>query len=287
MQITSKTGALGLIGHPVAHSKSPDMMNRACEYLGLPFVYLAYDVDPAQLEQAVAGMKALKFRGFNVTIPHKVTIMNYLDELDDSAKEIGAVNTVVQNGEKWVGHNTDGVGYLRSLTEEIPIELSEQKVVMLGAGGAARAVGYALATAGVKRITIANRTKQKAEKLAHHLSKWTEIQVVDLAAADQEIAKATLLINTTSVGMEPKITETPIPTDWLHENLIVSDLIYHPKETALLCAAKKCGARVHNGMGMLVHQAAIAFEIWLGKKAPIQLMREVLESSLAASGKRV
>ncbi|RAL25817.1 shikimate dehydrogenase [Thermoflavimicrobium daqui] len=286
MRITSQTGAMGLIGHPVAHSKSPDMMNRACQYLGLPYVYLAYDIDPEKLEQAVNGMKSLKFRGFNVTIPYKVEVINFLDELDDSAKEIGAVNTVVQDAGKWVGHNTDGVGYLRSLVEEIPLKLSEQKVVMLGAGGAARAVGYALATAGVRKISIANRTVQKADQLAKHLSRWTSTEALALSHANQSIQEATLLINTTSIGMHPNTSQAPIPKSWLHENLVVSDLIYHPKETELLQTAKQLGAQVHNGLGMLVHQAAIAFELWLGKAAPIQLMKEVLEASLSAAKKK-
>ncbi len=283
MQITSQTGMLGLIGHPVAHSKSPDMMNCACRELGLPFVYLAFDIDPQELGQAVEGMKALKFRGFNVTIPHKVAVMDYLDELDESAKEIGAVNTVVENSGKWVGHNTDGIGYLRSLTEEIAVQLDQQRVVMLGAGGAARAVGFALATAGVERITVANRTLAKAEQLANHLAKWVKTEAIKLDEAQSHIAKATLLINTTSVGMHPNTDQLPIPADWLHAKLIVSDLIYHPRETDLLAAAKALGAKTHNGMGMLVHQAAEAFTLWMGQRPPVQQMKKVLEAALTAS----
>lgn len=277
--ITSQTGALGLLGHPVGHSKSPEMMNAALKAMDMPYIYLAYDVSPAELKQAVEGMKALKFRGWNVTIPHKVAITRYLDELDDSAKEIGAVNTVVYHQGKWVGHNTDGAGYLRSLTEEMSIDLSEQRIVLLGAGGAARAVGYALATAGVKKITIANRTVEKAEQLAEHLSRWTRTAAVPITDCKEAVEGATLVVNTTSVGMYPRTEEIPIPADWLHREQIVSDLVYRPRQTALLTAGKKKGAQIHTGLGMLVHQAAIALELWLGKPAPISLMKQVLETT--------
>lgn len=284
MRITSRTGALGLIGHPVGHSKSPDMVNHALHQMKEPFIYLAYDVAPEELKEAVHGLKALKFRGWNVTIPHKVAIMEYLDQTDVSASEIGAVNTVVYDGDKWVGYNTDGAGYLRSLLEEVPLQAAEQRVVLLGAGGAARAVGYSLATAGVQNIVIANRTVEKAEQLAEHLSRWTDAKAVSIAESEKVVMQANLVINTTSVGMFPKVDETPIPVEWLHADQVVSDLIYHPRETTLLKGAKEKGARIHTGLGMLVHQAAVALELWTGKKAPISLMKQVLEESLA--GKR-
>lgn len=279
MNITSETKTIGLIGHPVAHSRSPNMHNAALKHLGLPYVYLAYDIPKEQLTQAINGMKALDFLGWNVTVPHKVNIMDYVDELDVGAREIGAVNTVVNRDQKWIGYNTDGEGYLQSLTEEVNIDLKGKKVVLLGAGGAARAVGYALATSEIKQLVIANRTQTKAEQLAKHLGKFTKTDVRPIADCKQAIQEASLIVNTTSVGMHPSTKEIPIDPKWLHTDLIVSDLIYAPRQTSLLQAASSIGAITHNGIGMLVHQAALAFELWLGMKAPIALMRSVLDQS--------
>lgn len=282
--IDSHAGLLGLLGDPVSHSKSPDMMNAALVEMGKPYVYLAFQVNPSGLKEVVQGFKALKVQGYNVTIPHKVAIMDYLDGLDETAREIGAVNTVVKQGDKWIGYNTDGQGYLRSLKEQHRLDLAEQRVAILGAGGAARAVGYTLAKAGVSSMVIANRTAQKAEELARHLSRFTETKAVAMADCQADVEQATLVINTTSVGMVPETEATPIPTEWLSSNQLVSDLVYHPRMTALLRAAAAKGATVHTGEGMLLHQAASALELWLGAPAPIRVMRESLEIALA--GKR-
>jgi shikimate dehydrogenase len=278
--VDSQTGLLALIGDPVGHSKSPDMMNRALKNHGLPYVYLAFQVAPERLKEAVNGFRALGVKGWNVTIPHKVAIMEHLDEIDESALAIGAVNTVVCEEGKWVGYNTDGPGYLRSLKEEWDLPFPKLKAVILGAGGAARAVGYALATAGVPEISVANRTVEKAEALANHLASFTQTRAVSLKEGKDVIEKADLVINTTSVGMHPDRDATPVPTEWLHEGQYVSDLIYHPRETALLKGAKQQGAKVHEGLGMLVYQAAIAFEKWTGVPAPVSLMKQVLADSL-------
>lgn len=279
MRITSQTKTIGLIGHPIAHSRSPDMHNAALKHFGLPYVYLAYDIPPEQFATAINGMKTLGFIGWNVTIPHKVRMMDYLDELDLGAIEIDAVNTVVKRGEKWVGFNTDGIGYLRSLREEIAIDLKGKRVVLLGAGGAARAVGYTLATSGVEQLVIANRTLSKAEQLAKHLEKHTKTDVRPIQDCKQAIQKASLVVNTTSVGMHPNTEEIPIDPTWLHPDLVASDLIYEPRQTAFLKAASSIGAKTHNGLGMLVHQAACAFELWLDQKAPVALMRSALVRS--------
>jgi shikimate dehydrogenase len=282
--IDSHTGLLGLLGDPVSHSKSPVMMNAALAELKAPYAYLAFRVSPSALEEAVRGLRALDVKGWNVTIPHKVAIMEHLDGLDETAREIGAVNTVVKREGKWIGYNTDGAGYLRSLQEQVSFEPAEQRVVLLGAGGAARAVGYALAAAGVSSITVANRTVAKAEELAHHLSRYTQAKAVAVNDCRKEIEAATLIVNTTSVGMVPRTEEMPIPGEWLNAHHLVSDLVYHPRMTALLRAAKANGATIHTGEGMLLHQAALALELWLGKKAPVEVMRKVLEASLV--GKR-
>jgi shikimate dehydrogenase len=282
--IDSHTGLLGLLGDPVSHSKSPVMMNAALAELKAPYAYLAFRVSPSALEEAVRGLRALDVKGWNVTIPHKVAIMEHLDGLDETAREIGAVNTVVKREGKWIGYNTDGAGYLRSLQEQVSFEPAEQRVVLLGAGGAARAVGYALAAAGVSSITVANRTVAKAEELAHHLSRYTQTKAVAVNDCRKEIEAATLIVNTTSVGMVPRTEEMPIPGEWLNAHHLVSDLVYHPRMTALLQVAKANGATIHTGEGMLLHQAALALELWLGKKAPVEVMRKVLEASLV--GKR-
>ncbi|GGE14186.1 shikimate dehydrogenase (NADP(+)) [Marinithermofilum abyssi] len=281
MKVNSLTEKTGLLGHPVGHSKSPDMHNEAFALTGFNMVYLAYDVSPEKLPQAVEGMRALGFRGWNVTIPHKVAIMELLDELDDSAKEIGAVNTVVNKESRLIGYNTDGTGYLRSLQEETAMQLTGKRVVLVGAGGAARAVGYALATAGVREITVTNRTTAKAEALASRLSRWVPTRVITAEELQTALQDAALLVQTTSVGMHPDADVSPVNPDWLHSGLVVSDLIYHPRKTKLLQEAEKQGACIHGGAGMLVHQAALAFELWTGHPAPVKKMREVLERSLA------
>jgi shikimate dehydrogenase len=277
MNITADTRTLGLLGCPVSHSKSPEMINEACQRLDVPAVYLAYQVEPELLEKTIAGLRALGFMGFNVTIPHKIAIIPYLDEIDHTAREIGAVNTVVHQDGRLIGYNTDGIGYLRSLQEEQKIVMEEQTVTILGAGGAARAVSIILAKAGVKEIIIANRTVEKAEELAQVARQWTEVSAVPISDSKANIARSTLLINTTSVGMIPHVEETPIPVDYLHPKLIVSDLVYRPRETKFLEAAQQIGAKTHNGLGMLLHQAAVAVELWFDRPAPIAQMRAILE----------
>ncbi|SHE77208.1 shikimate dehydrogenase [Seinonella peptonophila] len=278
IQLTSETKALGLLGHPVSHSKSPQMLNAAFSYHRLPYVYLAFDIAPDQLKEAVAGIKLLRFQGFNVTIPHKISIMDYLDEIDSVADAIGAVNTVIERNGRLIGTNTDGKGYLRSLEVEMGISVDQESVVMIGAGGAARAVGHALVSHGVKQLTILNRTNEKAEYLATHLSQWLpSIQVGTLKDGKKILENATCIINTTSVGMHPRIHEMPIEADWIPSHCIVSDLIYAPVKTALLKAAKAKGARIQNGLGMLLFQAAIAYEQWTNQIAPIEIMRQTLQ----------
>jgi shikimate dehydrogenase len=277
MKITAYTHPFGLIGYPVTHSKSPEMLNEVCKILDIPATYLAYSVKPENLAEAVAGMRALNFIGFNVTIPHKVAIIPYLDQLDETAQEIGAVNTVVNQEGRLIGYNTDGVGYLRSLQEETAFTLKNKTVTIIGAGGAARAVSITLAKAGVKEIFVANRTLTRAEELVKALCVFTNAEAVPLQSVQNKITISDLLINTTSIGMSPHTDQTPIPADFLHRNLLVSDLIYRPKDTKLLQAAKKIGATTHGGLGMLLHQAAVALEHWFEKTAPIAQMRAILE----------
>ncbi len=280
MRLDANVRKTGLIGHPVAHSKSPEMINAAYQKQGLPYIYLAYDVAPEDLKQAVEGMRALGFRGWNVTVPHKVTVMDHLDEVEESARLIGAVNTVMVEEGRLIGINTDGAGYLRSLVTETGIDPAEQQVVLIGAGGAARAVGYALARAGVQRITVVNRTETRAQELAARLKTWTETEGVGLDQAGEKLQGASLLVQTTSVGMYPDTEACPVDPTFLHEGLLVSDLIYHPRDTRLMREARTRGARVHGGLGMLLHQGALAYRRWTGQEAPTETMREILEEAL-------
>ncbi|WP_019120017.1 shikimate dehydrogenase [Brevibacillus massiliensis] len=272
--ITSKTVLVGLLGHPVGHSQSPLMHNAAFAAQNLEFAYTAFDVAPDDLKDAVAGIRALGLRGVNVTIPHKVAIMPFLDRIDPLARRIGAVNTVVNDQGQLIGYNTDGLGYVRSLVEEMKIDLHDQAAVLLGAGGAARAVAFTLADQGVKQLKIYNRSREKAEFLAEQLKSIAAVKTIGPSELKAAVEAATLLINTTSIGMHPHVDEMPIPAEWLHERLIVSDLIYNPLETKLLRHARQAGARTHSGVGMFVYQGALAYELWTGQPAPTELMRE-------------
>jgi shikimate dehydrogenase len=278
--ITSKTRLVGLLGHPVQHSQSPIMHNAAFAEKQLNFAYAAFDVEPDRLADAIAGIRALGLRGVNVTIPHKVAIMPLLDEIDPLAKRIGAVNTVVNDNGRLIGYNTDGMGYVRSLVEETKLDVQKQVVTLLGAGGAARAVAFTLAEQGVREIRIINRSREKAALLAEHLGVIVPTSVVEPGDASSAIADATLLINTTSIGMFPDVDEIPVPVEWLHPGLIVSDLIYNPLETKLLKQARLIGAKPHSGVGMFVNQGALAFELWTGEPAPSETMRNIVLQQL-------
>ncbi|WP_127579754.1 shikimate dehydrogenase [Paenibacillus koleovorans] len=280
--LDSQTVLHGLFGDPVKHSKSPLMHNRAFRELGLNAAYAAFHVDPGRLKAAVEGIRAMGFRGVNVTIPHKVEVMDYLDEIDEHALAIGAVNTIVNEDGRLIGYNTDGIGYVRSLREEAGLSVQGKRVLMLGAGGAARGVAYALAREGAETMWIANRTADKAVQLADSLGSLTDTRAIgydDLAAIRGDVD---LIVHNTSVGMHPNVDEVLIDTSWFHEGLTVSDLVYNPLETRLLREAKARGAHAHDGLGMFIYQGVYAFEYWTGRQAPVAVMREVVEASLRA-----
>ncbi|KIV55149.1 shikimate dehydrogenase [Aneurinibacillus migulanus] len=281
--MNSQTILTGLFGHPVGHSLSPLMHNRAFAELGINFRYAAFDIEPGQVREAVDAIRALGLRGVNVTIPHKVTVMDYLDEIDAEARAIGAVNTIVNDGGKLIGYNTDGRGYVRSLTEETGVDLSRQSALLLGAGGAARGVGVALLGAGLGSLVITNRTIEKAEQLAEQLQAihpQANIAVQPMEMMGDALAAATLLVQTTSIGMHPNVEASPVAVEALHERLLVSDLIYNPMNTKLLRDAKEKGARIHHGLGMFIYQGALSFEYWTGQPAPVDAMREAVWDAL-------
>jgi len=257
------------------------MLNRAFRECGINAAYAAFHVQPEQLGAAIAGMRAFGFRGLNVTIPHKVEIMAHLDELDEGARVAGAVNTVVNEGGRLIGYNTDGIGYVRSLKEEAGVALNGARVLMLGAGGAARGVAYALAQEGVGHIAIANRTPERAVELADAIGAYTATTGLGMGQIGDIMADVDIVINTTSVGMSPNVDASPLPAHLHRSGIVVSDLIYIPRVTKLLAEAEAAGAKAHGGVGMFIYQGACAFERWTGQPAPIEAMREEVLRSLA------
>lgn len=277
--IDSDTALYGVIGDPIRHSRSPLMLNRAFQAAGINAVYTAFHVTPDKLKDAIDGVRALGMGGINVTIPHKENVMKLVDELDAGAKEIGAVNTIVNRDGRLIGYNTDGIGYVRSLKEETNVKLEKSRILVLGAGGAARGVVYALTLEKPDRIYIFNRTSERAERLAKDMSRFGDVSGMGNERMGDIMKEADIVINTTSVGMSPHTEQMPLDPDDLREGQLVSDLIYNPLTTRLLQEAEKRGCRIHGGLGMFVYQGAYAFEYWTGKEAPVQIMREVVEAS--------
>lgn len=279
-EIDTATVMYGVFGDPIAHSKSPLMLNRAFREAGLNAAYAAFRIVPGTLKDAVQGIRALGFRGVNVTIPHKVEVMSYLDEIDEGARQIGAVNTIVNEQGRLKGYNTDGIGYVRSLKEETGVDLSGKKVLILGAGGAARAIVYALAKEGAALIRIANRTAARAAELADCAGTLTEAESLRPDEIAAVIGETDIVINATSAGMHPNVEELPLDPALLRPGQLVSDLIYNPRITRLLREAEARGAQVHGGLGMFIYQGACAFEYWTGLPAPVAAMRDAVERSL-------
>ena len=282
-KINGQTRIVGVIGDPVQHSRSPQMHNAAILERKLDYVYVPFHVRSGELQEAIEGFKALNVLGVNVTIPHKQTVMSILDDVSHEATLIGAANTLIFCDGRVSGDNTDAQGFLRAMTEEgidIPVGGS---AVVLGAGGAARAVVVALALSGLDLITIANRTEWKAiqfEKDLATISK-TEISAVDLASNQLNLAirSADLLVNTTSVGMQ-ETDQLLIDPDFLNPGTIVYEIVYTPPETPLLRVAREKGCQTIGGIGMLVHQGAIAFEKWIGIVPNVETMRIALKQAL-------
>lgn len=257
-----------LLGNPVSHSLSPKLHNAAFQKLGLNYCYLAAKVDANQIGDAVRGIRALNIRGANVTVPHKTAVIPFLDELSDAAKAIGAVNTIIHQDGKLVGDNTDAIGFLRPLWE-LKAELEAQNLAIFGAGGAARAVLYGLGTYfNPKKLQLIVRDVEKGERLASDFPQFP-IEVISWQTANLAVQKAKLLVNTTPMGMYPKVDERlwATPTDF-QANQIAYDLIYNPEMTVFLQDAARAGAKTIGGMQMFIGQAAAAFEAWTGEVFP-------------------
>lgn len=283
VSIDGHTRLAFLLGYPVSHSASPAMHRAAFAAAGVNGAYLPWAVAPAHLPAAVEGLRSMEnLLGANVTVPHKEAVVPLLDDLTPEAEAIGAVNTVIPRSGRLVGDNTDGAGFLAALQEELGCRPEGLTAAVLGAGGAARAVAAALARRGVRRVVVVNRTASRAEALAAHLTArcpGCDIAVQTLHSSWQasQVPEIRLLVNTTSVGLHPG--DPPLfDYDSLPAEVVVADLIYRPAETPLLRAARRRGCRAANGLGMLVHQGALAFECWTGVPAPVQAMRDAVGS---------
>ena len=281
MEINAYTQFCGVIGNPVEHSLSPAIHNAAFQKLDLDFVYLAWKVE--RIGDALNGLRALgNFRGASVTIPHKVAAVPFLDEVENTARHIGAVNTIVSNGGKLTGYNTDATGALRALREG-GTGLKGQRVAILGSGGAARAIAFALAADGaIERLDLLGIDDKEREALAGDLRSKTTMVVHDEQLNEESLKKVLanvqVLIHCTPTGMSPKVEGTCVPTSLLHAGLTVMDIVYNPRETRLLTEAKAAGCRTIPGLEMFLHQAAAQFELWTNQPAPTDVMRRVLES---------
>ncbi len=274
----------GIFGYPLAHTVSPAIQNCAFDFYGLKSIYFAFERPRARFRYLMRNLKSLLLDGFNVTVPYKETVISYLDGLSREAKLIGAVNTVKKEGRRWVGYNTDSYGFLAGL-KSAHFKAKGKSAVILGAGGSARAVSFALASNEIKEVSIANRSSFRARSLVQKFKtlfpkvKW---QVLSLGGHDfkKVLSQADLIVNATKVGLKTK--DSPlVPSGYFpRRKILVYDLIYRPSETQLLKRASRLGHRTVNGETMLIYQGAKAFQIWTGKSAPIQKMKRAFQDAI-------
>ena len=281
--VSAETKVVGVFGYPVRHSASPAMHNAAFRECGLDYLYLAFKVEPERLGDALRGLPALGICGVNLTIPHKENALQYMDELGESASAIGAVNTVVVESGKLKGYDTDVEGFLKSLSEDADFMPCGKKVIVLGAGGAGRAICFALAEAKVSELIIANRTLKKAERLVSEIGqKFPDVKIKAVpfssGSAGKEISSCSLLVNATPLGMNGEI---PVSNaECLHGGLTVYDLVYTPMPTPLLDEAGRKGAKTVNGLSMLVYQGAASFKLWTGREPSIDTMKQAAAAAV-------
>lgn len=284
-RITGHTELLSLLAYPIRHSSSPAMHNEALAYLGIDYAYLCFEVDNSTLKDAITGLRALKVRGSNVSMPNKTVVGQYLDKLSPAAEMCGAVNTIVNDDGVLTGHITDGIGYMTALKDN-NIDVIGKKMTIVGAGGAATAIEVQAALDGVKEMSIFNikdsfwdRAVEKVNLIKEKTS--CKAELYDLADIDKlkaEIADSYLFANATGMGMKPLEGQTYIPDkSFFRPDLIVTDVVYAPRETAMLKMAKEVGCKTMNGLGMMLFQGAAAFKMWTGKDMPIEHMKEVLD----------
>ncbi len=282
MRISGKTRVCGVIGNPIEHTLSPAMHNAAFEHLKLDYVFLAFKVKATEVENAIRGMRGLGIHGLNVTMPHKTAVIDYLDEVDETAKFLGSVNTILNEDGRLRGFSTDGAGALNALQEN-GVNPRGKKLLLLGAGGAAKAIAFALAKE-VEELVLLNRTPEKTkaltEALSSELGKKVTGETLTPRAIQKNMQDADILINATSVGMHPHVGQSLVAPQWLKPDLTVMDIVYNPTETKLAKDAKAAGARVISGVEMLIYQGATSFEIWTGCAAPVKVMRKAVLNEL-------
>ena len=271
---------LGVIGYPLSHTLSPVFQQAAFDYHAIPATYSAWPTAPECLAETVERLRGAEYLGFNITIPHKRRMLDLVNEVDGMAGNIGAVNTVVNRGGSLTGYNTDAYGFVESLKEKAGFEPCGKTVLLLGAGGAARAAAYALAGEGVGRLTIANRTVSRAESLAEDVGQL--LRRVDAIPLDGVSGDADLIVNSTSVGMASSdgAGRTPLGAGSIPRGALAYDMVYTPAETPFLHCAREAGARVLGGLWMLIYQGAAAFELWTGKHAPVDVMYRAAQQAL-------
>ena len=283
-RITGHTELIGLIATPIRHSSSPRMHNEAFAKLGLDYAYLAFEVGNEELEDTIKGFRAMKVRGSNVSMPNKTVVHKYLDKLSDAAQMCGAVNTIVNDNGVLTGHITDGIGYMSGL-KDAGIDIIGKKMTIVGAGGAATAIQVQAALDGVKEISIFNRKDEfyeRAQKTVKDINEKTNCKATlydleDLDKLKEEIASSYIFTNATGMGMKPLEGQTYIPDkSFLRKDLIVTDVVYAPAETALLKMAKEVGCKTLNGFPMMLFQGAAAFKLWTNQDMPIEHIKEVM-----------
>ena len=276
---------LGIIGHPISHSISPLFQQAALDAIGFDGAYEAWDVAPDGVGEFVAGLRSPGTLGINVTVPHKEAVIPFLDEVDDWASTAGAVNTIVNRDGRLTGHNTDGIGFLRALREGAGFDPRGRDVLVLGAGGSARGVVYALARAGIAQLFIANRTLERAERLVGiAIDSGVAAEAMALSDASSATGEVALIVNCTSMGMVhgPDENGSPLSAPDIPSTVLVNDLVYNPLETPLLREAARAGAATLGGIQMLVYQGAASFEMWTGHDAPVAVMLEAATAAMRA-----
>jgi shikimate dehydrogenase len=282
MHIDGSTTIVGVFGAPIAHTASPAMHNAAFEALEMNWAYLAFHIDPQHLQTALQGARDMGIVGINLTVPHKILALDCLDEIDAEARKLGAVNTVAIEKGQLRGFNTDGYGFLKAVKEEFNLSIRGKRVLVLGAGGAGRGFAVKCALDGAAKVMVANRTAAKIEPIAREIGS-TKSGFSALALTTDEIRKVIqevdLVVNATSVGLKEGET-LGLDADLFSPRLHVYDTIYRPAQTELLRVAESSGARVANGLSMLLHQGAKAFEIWTKRKAPLAVMRRALRAAV-------
>ena len=278
---------LGVFGDPVEHSLSPQIQNAALKACKIEMQYTRFQITPDELEEAVQLIRVLDFVGVNLTVPHKITACAFVDEIEDNARRVGAINTIKIEKAKLRGYNTDGRGFARAIRQEFAVDLRDLRVMILGAGGAARAIALQCAKENCERLVIANRTLKRAQQLVEQLRDYfagprvlgpvSRLQAIawDELAIRFQIAHLDLIVNATPLGLN-RSDPSPVPARLLAPHLMIYDTVYGDSRTAFVSAALETGARTANGLAMLVHQGALAFEIWFGREAPIEVMRKAL-----------